>query len=461
MLFGSGGWRGVLGEEITFPRLRAALVGVAAWAIGQGRGRRVVVAHDTRFLGDRMAATAVAMLREQGLEPLVSAQPVPTPVAAHAVRRHDAVAGIVFTASHNPSEYHGLKVLGHWGGAIFGEDVRTIERRALRALAEAPQCEPARDFAKLDFIAGYTSDLLSTIDCRVLRGSSLHVAYDALHGSGAGIFETVLRRAGVEGSTRRCEADPRFGGISPDPVAENLRDLSSELRARPGLALGLATDGDADRLGAVDGDGRVLSETEVLAILVDHLARSGRLEGGVAISIATGSLVERVAASYGLAVSRHPGGFKNLSRALALGGNDLAGDESGGFAFSALGCDKDGILAGCLLAEACAASDAPLRERLGEFEDRHGRWVAGRMAQPAAPEVRIRLARLLAAPPSRIDGCAVRSIDVADGLYAQLDDGFVMLRASGTEPVLRIYAEAREPRLLQSRLAAGLDLLTG
>ena len=457
--FGTGGWRGILGEEITFPRIRATLAAIAHWTLRQRRGRRVVVAYDTRFMGDRMVATAVAMLRERGLEPLVSQAPVPTPVMAHAIRARDAAAGVMFTASHNPSDYHGIKVFGHWGGSVSGEDVSAIEDAAQRELALAPVCELASDFERCDFIDGYSNDLLDTIDRSALRKSPLRVRYDALHGTGAGVLDAVLRRAGVEVSTRRGELDPLFGGTAPDPIPANLGELSLELRSQDGLSIGLATDGDADRVGAVDGDGRILSETEVLALLVDHLARTGRALRGVAISLATGSLVERVARFHGLSVSRHPSGFKHLSKALRSGSDDVAGDESGGFAFAGLGCDKDGILAGCFLAEICAVTGKSLSERLRELEARHGRWVAGRLALPTGAHHLQRLAKLLAMPPEWVDGSAVRSVAVVDGLHIRLDDGFLILRASGTEPVIRVFAEARDPHTLQRRLATGRQLL--
>jgi phosphomannomutase len=228
-----------------------------------------------------------------------------------------------------------------------------------------------------------------------------------------------------------------------------------------GPVLGIATDGDADRFAVVDTGGRVLSETEAVALLVDHLARTGRIECGVAISIATGSLVERVALSHGLRVERHPIGFKHLSRALGAGGVDVAGEESGGFALGRFGRDKDGILAGCLFAEMLALDPTSLAERLTALERRHGRRLCGRSALAGSDRVRSALAELLAEPPERIEGDPVRRVERGDGLHLALDDGFLMLRASGTEPLLRIYAEAASVGALERRLAAGRALLAG
>jgi phosphomannomutase len=285
------------------------------------------------------------------------------------------------------------------------------------------------------------------------------VVYDAMHGTGAGVLDGVLSGGRLRVGLLRGAPDPRFGGAAPDPLPQRLRELRRQVRGLRGLRLGLATDGDADRFAAVDADGRVLAESEALALLVDHLARTGRIERGVAISIATGSLVERVAVGYGLPVTRFPIGFKYLSRALASGAADVAGEESGGFAFAGLGRDKDGILAGCLLAELAAKTRAPLRERLGELQRRYGPLASGRSATSASPRVRRALEKLMAAPPSRVDGHPVRAVRRKGGLHLTLDDGFLMLRASGTEPLLRVYAESPGPRRLRRRLAAGMRLL--
>ncbi len=289
----------------------------------------------------------------------------------------------------------------------------------------------------------------------------LSVVYDAMHGAGAPVLTCALERLGARVTLLRGEPDPRFGGTAPDPAPERLRDLARSVRRGRGLRIGLATDGDADRFAALDAGGRVLSETQAIALLVDHLARSGRIRRGVALSIATGSLVERVAASYGLAVTRHPIGFRFLSQALASGAADAAADESGGFALGSFGAEKDGILSGCLLAELVAASRTPLRTCLAALERRHGRCHGARVALAAEPRSLAALASVRAAPPTRVAGRRVREAIASDGLRLVFDDGFLLLRASGTEPVLRLYAEASHPRELARRLAAGARLLRG
>jgi phosphomannomutase len=454
--FGTSGWRGVLAEDFTWPRLRAALHAVGAWFAEEGGGE-VVVAHDTRFLSEPMAEEAARILAAHGVRPVLGQGPVPTPVAARAVLRRRAAGAVVLTASHNPPEYQGLKVLAASGGCIDDASARRIEGRIGRDPwpGRAPGAAPRR----VDLCAPYLRELLRCLDVERIERARARVVYDAMHGTGAGVLDVALSRLGLRVRVLRGDPDPRFGGSPPDPTPPRLRGLAREVRRLRGARLGLATDGDADRFAALDAAGRPFSETEALALLVDHLARSGRLERGVAVSIATGSLVERVAASHGLPLRRHPIGFKHLSRALLRGEADVAGEESGGFAFAGFGRDKDGILAGCLLAEMAALSRVPLRARLAALLARHGPSACGRIALPVDDRARQALAALCAAPPKRVDGAAVRRVSEGDGLHLALDDGFLMLRLSGTEPALRVYAEARGPRRLSRRLAAGQALL--
>jgi len=458
--FGTSGWRGVLGEEVTFPRLRALAWACARWVEDQGLGSRVVVGYDTRFASETMARMLSAVLAGEGLDPLLSTGSIPTPVLCRALLDHGAAAGMMLTASHNPPEYHGLKVFSANGGAVSDADARRIER----LVPSAPElCELAGarfPVEKADFVSGYADALLAELDGDLLRRGRLSVVYDALHGTGSGVLDPVLRRAGARVRVLRGERDVGFGGDVPDPTPQRLAALARAVRRASGRRrIGLATDGDADRYGVVDGEGRWLSETQALALLVDHLARTGRVSNGVAISVATGSLVEKVADHHGLRAERHPIGFKHLTAALCEGVADVAGEESGGFTLGRMGRDKDGILAGCLLAEIAAVARGGLRGRLSELEARFGASACGREAVAATPSRLEALERLGSDPPMVVGRDRVTSQSSDGGLRLVFDDGFLMWRRSGTEPVLRVYAEAAGPRLLARRLQRGLDLL--
>lgn len=456
ILFGTNGWRGILAEDFSFPRLRRALVGVSRWFRQAGAGE-VLVAHDTRFLGPEMAQLAARSLLAHGIDARLARGSTPTPAVTRGVRRRRAAGAVVLTASHNSARYQGLKVFGPSGGCIDDASARRVERWIAAAGDTGPDtgaCVPS-----LDLRRPYLRDLHRCLDTERLARSRLRVAYDAMHGAGAGTLDEALTKAGVSVALLRADPDPGFGGGAPDPRAETLTRLRSEVRSTRRIRLGLATDGDADRLAVVDGDGRTLSETETLALLVDHLVRSGRVRRGLAVSLATGSLVTRVAEAHGLAVSHHPIGFKHVSQALLAGEADVAGDESGGFALGTFGVDKDGMLGACLMAESLASDSRPLRVRLAALRRQHGGGACGRHALAAGPRAGQRLAALQQNPPSRLDGARVRQARLADGLYLGLDDGFLMLRVSGTEPVVRVYAEAPGARRLRRRLEAGARLL--
>ncbi len=456
--FGTNGWRGILGEDFTFPRLRAVMRGVGYWFAENSDRREVIIAHDTRFMGQRMAQTAAALLRECGLAPVAAAGPTATPVAARGILRRDSAAAVVFTASHNSSEYHGLKIFGADGSCIADAVAREIEGLVAEA-SDAPVDFEAADADQIDLATPYTHELLARIDVDAIRAARVSVFYDAMHGAGSGLVDRVLERAGARVRVRRGAADPTFGGAAPDPVRANLGDLCDEVQSMGGLRLGLATDGDADRFAVVDADGQLLSETESVALLVDHLARTGRIAKGVAVSIATGSLVAKIAADHGLHVVRHPIGFSQLSKSLNAGDCDVAGEESGGFAIASFSRDKDGVMASALMVELLASLRAPLRTRLDELKLRHGTSACGRAAVPMRPGARRAFEKLLTDPPEKVDGQAVRSVSVSDGLHLGLDDGFLMLRLSGTEPRLRVYAEAHADAPLKRRLACGVELL--
>lgn len=459
--FGTSGWRGLLGDEVTGPRARALAAAIGAWACEARSGARVWIGHDTRYLGRVLVEQMQAPLEAAGAQVTRVASPVPTPVVAHAARFGNADVAIVVTASHNRPADQGVKVIGAWGGGIQRGAARAIEVRAAAALARGvPRRSPAPSAAPIDCVTPY----LETLDALCATGPGQRrsrgtLVYDALHGAGAGVCDRALARLGARVVLLRGNHTSRFGGRAPDPTPANLHALSAAVRAARGARLGLATDGDADRFAVLDAAGRPLSETDALALLVDHLARTGRVRRGVAISIATGTLVEQVAREHGLAVERHPIGFKYLSQALLEGRADVAGEESGGFAWDPVARDKDGILACLLFAEMVTEFGVEPRARLRALARRYGRRVCGRQALRATPAARARLESIAAAPPERVGADRVRAVDGCDGVRLAFDDGFLMLRASGTEAVLRLYAEAPDARGLARRFAAGAHLL--
>jgi len=461
--FGSGGWRGPLAGEITLARVDAAAAAVAALLRERGAKGPVLLAHDRRFLGAQLVATAAARLEAEGLRVLQAEGAAPTPVVAFGARRRRVAAALVFTASHNPPEDHGLKLFGPDGASFDGESTRRVEALADLALATTRSpAAPASRARSVSLGEPYLAALDRALDRDTLRRARPCVVFDALHGAAAGFLDEALRRVGARVATLHGDVDPGFGGAAPDPTPARLGALCAATRraARAGSpALGLATDGDGDRLAAVDSDGRVLGEHELLALLVDHGVRSGRIRRGIALSAATGSFVARVAAWHGLPVIAGGMGFRRLADALADGAADAAGDESGGFCLGSFSRDKDGILAGALLAEHAAVSRRPLRARLRELERAVGATAWRRVSAPGDPARATALDALRRDPPQRVGGAAVREASAGDGLRLAFADGFALLRASSTEPRLRLYVEAASDALVERRIRALFRLL--
>jgi phosphomannomutase len=466
ILFGTSGWRGPLGEEVTFARLRVLVRSVSDWIREQGRGDRVLIGWDSRFASQRMAETTAGIVAEKNLEAVLSTTCTPTPAITHALARSRCAAGLVLTASHNPAPDHGLKVFAAGGSTISDVHARHIESiAAARMHDEGPSSSPAPD-QREDFVTAYRRALEDQLDADAMRRSGIEVIYDAMHGVGAGVLDAVLESAGATVQRLRVEPDPNFGGMSPDPVAQNLMQLTLGVRAVGRLSLGLATDGDGDRFGVVDGTGRVLTETQVVALLIDHLATTGQLVRGVAITNGIGSLVEKVALDHGLSVEHHPVGFKHLSSAIEAQRVDVAGEASGGFALSSMGPEKDGLLAGCLLANLVAISGEPLEVHVERLESRFGASACGRTAIAGSPALDRALEILKNSPPERLGRVPVEAVEELEEvencpeLRLDLEDGgFLMLRRSGTEPLLRVYAEASTAAALDERLSQGIRLL--
>lgn len=459
--FGTSGWRGILGEEVSFPRLRVLVRAIAQWLHEEARGVRVLVGFDARFASRAMAEMVARVLLDEGIRPSLTKGCTPTPAVTHALARGRYAAGLVLTASHNPPAYHGLKLFDASGAIVSDRHTRRIEAiaRARRNDDAPPRATRAPRAVALD--EGYLDALERLVDRDALRAHPVTLVYDAMHGAAGGYLDVLMERMGVAVEVLRTTPDPTFGGGAPDPIAERLVELVARTRAHSGLVLGIAHDGDGDRIGVVDGRGQLQSETRVLALLVDQLASAGRISQGLAIGAATGALVERVARFHGLAVARHPIGFKALSGAMLAGHADVAGDESGGFAWAPMGPDKDGILAGALLVELVARTGEPIEKHVARLEARFGASACGRIALPRSERLERAIERWTESPPARIGRSAVVGVDLRFGLRLELrDGGFVMIRISGTEPSVRIYGEAADARQLALRLHAAGRLLT-
>lgn len=471
--FGTAGWRAELGDGFTVQAVRAVSQAIAEHVLESSTRalsqQGILVAHDTRFLGAEFAAQAAGVLAANDVPVIWSAEPLPMPAVSYAITRRDYAGGLDVTASNNPYGWNGIKFSPAWGGPALPEITADIEARANAWLARGRVVDALaeRDARQIglwrdeDVGTLYREGVAQQIDLDVLRASRLEVAVDVLWGTGRGYLDRLLADAGVLGTVLHAEEEPYFGRGRPEPNADALAALAEAVRA--GHALGVATDCDADSFGVVDAGGVFVPPNQVIALLLDYLCETRpHLPRTVGRSVATTHLVDAVAAARGLEVIETPVGFKFLGELLARGRILLGGEESGGLSILGHIPDKDGILACLLVAEMVARRGTTLRAMLERLTGEVGPRVALRRDLRLTEGQMERLARRLADPPDAIGPLAVRRVVTVDGTKLVCDgDRWVLLRPSGTEPLVRIYAEARDGtevrRLLEDAQALFLD----
>jgi phosphomannomutase len=464
--FGTDGWRAIIAEEFTFhavARLSQAAARFWRKRPQPGTSRTVVVGYDTRFASDRFAQACAEVFAGNGFKVLLADRPVPTPSVSFAVRQHHAAGGVMITASHNPAIFNGFKLKAHYGGAADTELLRHVEleldreRARPMPLAEAMRCGRvvSTDLHREHFVA-----LKQLVDFKRVARARLRFAHEALHGVGAGCFERLLAGTSCRVTPLHAAADVLFGGLHPEPIAANYREASAFLRRHP-HDLCLVTDGDADRIGGLDGRGRPLTTHQLICLILHHLAAHRGETGRVVKAITTTSMVDRLCEAHGLPLTETGVGFKYICAEMAS--NDvLAGvEESGGVALGRHIPERDGLAAGLLLLELLATRRQSVPRLLKELEREFGPHRYGRVdLQVPRALVEERLARLQAGPPTRLIDSPVERLQTFDGCKMTARDGsWLMLRGSGTEPVLRIYAEARSKSRVEQLLARGKRLM--
>jgi phosphomannomutase len=462
--FGTSGWRGIIAEDITFANVRLAVAAIAEHLRVGNPQPTLLVARDTRFFSEEFARTAAAALTEHGVRVLFCSAAVPTPAVAYEIRRRKIDGAINFTASHNPAEYHGLKFSGREGGPALPEETRDIEARAAALAAKNqpgssafPSPQEQNKFEQADPRPAFLERLNELVRFDVIRSASgtgkTNIVYDALHGCGAGYLDKLFSDHGIAASTIRAERDVLFDGTGPDVSEENLAPLAKAVMGQS-AQVGLATDGDADRFGVVDNAGKWVSPNHILGLLYDYLLESRGWKLGAGRSVATSHLIDAVANQRSFDVHETPVGFKYIGQMILQGNIALGGEESAGLSIHGHLPEKDGILACLLVAEMMAARQAPVSEQLRELFRRVGREFWPLRTNLHLPDaVKPRTMERLRGDFATFLGRRVTRADRTDGLKLVFDDGsWILLRLSGTEPVLRIYTEAAS-RTDSARLA--------
>ena len=464
--FGTDGWRGVLGVDITVERLLPVATAAAqelAHRAPEGLdSSTVVIGYDRRFLAPELAEAIAAAVRGCELEPLLTDTAVPTPACSWAVVERQALGALVITASHNPPEWLGLKIKGPFGGSVEGDFTAAVERRLDAGGITIPiQAEVARFPGREEHLNGLRRKLDLAPIMAGLKAMKLKVIVDPMHGSAAGCVSDLFGPAGAGWIEEiRSERDPLFGGHPPEPLAPYLQQLIAAVRTSTAAgtpAVGLVFDGDGDRIAAIDETGRFCRTQLLMPLLIDHLARARALPGSIVKTVSGSDLMRLVAEAQGRDVLELAVGFKYIAAEMLTGEVLIGGEESGGVGFGMHLPERDALYAAVLVLEALVEGGQPLGARLTALQDQHGgaSHYDRLDLRLANMEARQRLEQILAkATPKAVAGEAVQEVIRTDGIKLRMGPShWLMLRFSGTEPLLRLYCEGPDPDRVHAVLA--------
>jgi len=459
--FGTSGWRAIIADDFTFVNVRLVTEAICSYLTeNSSKGQRtLIIGHDSRFMGEKFSEVAAEIARRKGFRVLLCDHPTPTPTISHAIRSEKAVGAMNFTASHNPPEYQGIKFSTADGAPALPEITKQIEDK----IENATRVEDKEGglVEKYNARPAYLDDLKTKIRFDQIADAKGKYAYDALWGTGRGYLDKILCEHGLEVETIHDWRDVTFGGKSPEPSQKQVGELIETVKSK-GLTLGLATDGDGDRFGIIDSNGEFIAPNELVALLSDYLAESRGWTEGLARSVATSHLIDRVAESRGLKLYETPVGFKFIGELINKDEIILGGEESAGLSIKGHYPEKDGIIACLLAAEAVAVRGKSLTEQLDELYSRVGKLESGRIGVKLTDEIAKSLKERLSQEPSEIGGRKVEKINRMDGVKFIFTDGsWMLMRPSGTEPLVRIYAETENLQDLEVLLEQGRRYLLG
>jgi phosphomannomutase len=465
--FGTDGWRAVIADGFTFENLERVAQAYADFVTRQppadnaesSTHKKVVVGYDRRFLSEHFAAHAAEVLAGNEIEVSLFDSDVPTPLVSWAVRERNAAGGVVITASHNPATFNGFKIKAPWGGSATPETTVAVESLVDATPPRSARLETHAASNLAAEVESYRKQVASYVDLERMRSLDGLVVVDSMHGSGGRWVESFLRggRLGVE--TIRGDRDTLFGGVAPEPIDRNLAPLKGRVKEQRAL-VGLATDGDADRVGAVNELGETLTMHEVVPLVLLHLARVRGQRGGIVRTFSQSVLLKRIAAAHNLTLHETPIGFKYIADLMLREDILIGAEESGGIGVRGHIPERDGILNSLLFLETVAASGKTPTELVREMHREFGEFYFGRR------DLHTEVARGLAfvealgtRPPADAGPYAVESVETLDGTKLVFgDESWLLFRQSGTEPVLRVYSEATSVEKMDALLDAGCRL---
>jgi alpha-D-glucose phosphate-specific phosphoglucomutase len=454
--FGTDGWRGVIAEDFTFANVRKVAHAIARYAARSEKpGAGIVVGYDLRFGSEHFARAAAETLASAGIPVFLAQDACPTPAVSLLVRQRAAAGGIQITASHNPYRWNGVKFKASYGSSASPAIVAQIEQELAVVLRDGvPALAPRPDLIQaLDVRTPYLATLSDLVDWDRLRQARFRFLIDPMHGAGRGLLLELFQRNGIEAAEIRGNRDPLFGGVNPEPIEPHVEALRSAMRVG-GYDAGFALDGDADRIGAMDPDGTFITPHQIFSILLWHLAGTRGLAGDVAKSFTVTKMIDKIAAKLGRKVWETPVGFKYICEKMLEGDIVLGGEESGGIGTKLYLPERDATVSALLLAEVMAWHGKRLGELVAMLHREHGEHHYGRVDLTLKDGQKEKAIAYFAAPNLQefLDWPVVRREDL-DGIKFYLGDiGWAMVRASGTEPMLRVYSETTRPETTRRAL---------
>jgi alpha-D-glucose phosphate-specific phosphoglucomutase len=439
--FGTDGWRAVISDEFTFENVRMVAQAIASYVNDKKLGGKgIIVGYDPRFLADHYAEEIVKVLHSNGISCFMTDRDTPIPVVAFSVKDKKAGGAVMVTASHNPPQYCGMKFIPDYGGPAFSNITDHIERHLKNA--EKISAKPSLKLERFNPMKRYQKHLEELIDFDLIKKARLKIAYDPLWGTGRDYLDRILQDIGCEVTVIHGYRDVLFGGITPEPIGEHLKELK-DVVVKGGCAAGVSTDPDADRFGVIDEKGNYISANQAISAVFAYLADERGETGSVARSVATTHLIDAIAEANGIKVHETPVGFKHIAEIMLKEQVILGGEESGGLTIGGHIPEKDGILANLLICEMIAKYKKPLSQIIKSVSDKYGYFYNKRVNLKLTPTMKEALMKILEnEPPSRLAGSKLNHISKLDGVKMVFDDkSWILARPSGTEPIVRTYYE--------------------
>jgi phosphomannomutase len=461
--FGTDGWRGIIAEDFTYENVRKVAHAIARYVIRAERPERgVVIGYDTRFASERFARVAAETLAAAGIPVALAVDACPTPTVSLLVRLRGAAAGIQISASHNPYQWNGMKLKASYGSSASPAIVAQVEAEIEKVLRQGVPALPLRKelLQSLDARTPYLEKLSELVDWDRLRAAKLRFLVDPMHGAARGLLRDLFRRNGIECEEIRGTRDPLFGGVNPEPIEPHIEALRHGLRTGE-FDAGFAFDGDGDRIGAMDPDGTFITPHQIFSILFWHLAGTRKLAGDVAKTFSTTKMIDKIAVQFGRKVFETPIGFKYICERMLESDILLGGEESGGIGTKLYLPERDATVNALLLAEVMAWHGKRLEELVAMLHREFGEHHYGRVDLTLKPGQKEKAIEYFSnGQLSRVLDWPVERRENLDGVKAYLGNiGWVMVRASGTERMLRVYSETIRPELTERVLDAVVTIV--